>query len=406
LHFGLLKARGATGRDRKLNQLLAGAEVALAMMLLMGAGLLANSLLHLTRVDPGFDADRTIVLGLGLPQTRYTTPEIRAAFFDRLEREIEAMPEVAEATVSNGVPPHTVFSFGLVLQAEGAEPITSESDPVYLPRIGTRPDYLATVGGRLLNGRDLTDADIGTDNVLIDDQLAAALWSDDAVGRRMRVDADGPWYTVVGVFQHMTMMGLDDRQAPYALIHPRNPSQASAYMFLGIRPTGDPRAALVPIRRVVHDMDPLLPIWILEAARSQLVDTIEQPRFLAKVMIALSFTALFLAAVGIYGVLSYAVTRRRREMGIRLALGARPDNVRQLFLRQGLLVTCLGIAVGLLTGMALTRLVRSLLFGVASSDPLTLGIAALVMASTAALASYLPARRATRVDPVEVLRTE
>lgn len=404
--FDLLKDRGATGRDGALNLLLAGAEIALAVALLVGGGLLANSLLRLTRVDPGFDTDHVAILSLGLPESRYDTPEARAAFFDRVRDGIAALPNVRAVSVSDGVPPWTGFRFGGALQAEGAEPIPPTGDIQLLPVIGATPNFIRTLGARLVRGRDLLPADVGGANVLIDDALARRLWQGDPIGMRFRTDDDAPWQTVVGVFAHMASHGLDDRTTPYTIVRPRNPARAGAYMSLAIRTAGDPHAVMGDARRVVKRLDPELAIWRFSAATEALAGTIDKPRFLAAVMVAMSVVALVLAAVGIYGVLACAVTRRRREIGIRIALGAAPAAVRRSVIARGLAVAVAGIIVGLAAGQALTRLVRSLLFGVQPADPATLAIVAIVVAAVAALASFIPARRATRLDPVEVLRAE
>jgi predicted permease len=404
--FHLLKERGASGRNRRLNHILAGAEIALAMMLLIGAGLLANSLVRLAHVDPGFDAEHIAMLSLSLPEKRYPTPQSRGAFFARLEQVIESLPGVTAVTVSNSVPPNTGFSFGVSLQTDGHEPLDIAGTDQLLPRADVLPDYMSTLGGDILAGRDLIEADAESDNILVNDRLARALWPDGAVNRRLRIDEGGRWYTVVGVFRHMTMLGLDDRNAQFSMIQPRNADSAGPFMALAIRTTGDPTAVLLPVRLAVRDLDAQLPIYELQTARAALSDTIDKPRFLASVVMALSLTALLLAVIGIYGVLSTAVLQRRREMGIRVALGAEPRRVQALFVQQGLLVTLLGMAAGITGGVVLTGLIRNLLFGITSTDPLTLSCAAAVIFMCAGLACYFPARRATRVDPVEVLRAE
>jgi ABC-type antimicrobial peptide transport system permease subunit len=204
----------------------------------------------------------------------------------------------------------------------------------------------------------------------------------------------------------MASHGLDDRTTPYANIQPRNPARARAHMSIAIRPAGAPAAMMTPIRGALGRIDPELAVSRLSSASDALSETIDKPRFLAAVMVSLSVVALVLAAIGIYGVLSYAVTRRRRELAIRIALGAAPAAVRGTVLARGLVVTMVGVAVGLAGGQALTRLVRSLLFGVEPADVVTLSVVAVVVVAVATLASLLPARRATRMDPVEVLRAE
>jgi len=402
----LLKARTTTRARCGISHTLAGLEVALVVALLAGAGLLTNSVVRLMNVEPGFETDGLISLQLGLPQSRYPTPALRADFFQRLEEQLEARAGIRSVAVASGMPPHTGFSFDVQLQAEGAEPITSEAEFLLLPQIDAAPDFIPVLGARLLRGRDLTSADVGTQNVLIDHTLARALWGSDEVGRQFRISEDAPWRTVVGVFQHMPMMGLNDRNSPWAVIRPRDPASAAAYMTLAIRSAGPAGPVMGTIRDIVRQMDDQLPIYSLGPARDELVDSIAKPAFLARIMIAIAVTALLLTAVGIYGVLSYSVTQRRREMGIRLALGSAPGSVRVLVMRAGLLVTAGGIVVGLVTALALSRLVASLLYGVEPADPLTLGVVVTLVLTIATIASYIPARHATRVDPVEVLRAD
>jgi predicted permease len=397
---------------------LVGAEVALVVTLLAGAGLLSRSVLQLMRKDVGFDVDRTVTMAINLPESRYSSPENRAAFFERLERELEAIPEVEAATVADGMPPHSGFSFGLEIQAEGGDVLGLDDgraaqslrgwQPEYMliPQISLAPDFLDVIGGNLLAGRMLEATDVGQDNVMIDDQLARALWGGNAVGGRFRTSENRPWLTVVGIFQHMPFLGLDDRSAPFTIASPRNPNTAASYMSIGIRTAIPPASSLSAIRAVVEKLDPDLPIAELGTARSALIETIDKPRFLSGVMLGVGGISLLLTAIGIYGVLSYAVAQRRREMGIRLALGSVPGDLRTLVVSSGLIVAATGSMVGLVAALLLSRLVVSLLFGVQPTDPVTLAGVIGIVLLVAAIASWIPASRATRVDPVQVLRAE
>lgn len=415
LRFALLKGHGAGRRDGRLHSILMGMEVALAVMLLAGAALLATSFIRLLRVDPGFQPDRLVLMSINLPTTRYATAASREAFNRRLEAALKAAPDVQGVTIASGLPPHTGFRFGMTLQVESGDstaPLVrydpqGSSDLVLLPEVTAAPDYLRVIGGRVLSGRDLEATDVGTDNVLIDDQLARFLWGGGrAVGRRFRLDADGAWLTVVGVFRHQTMYGLDDRVAPWGIIRPRDPARPPAWTAVGIRVARSSPESLAAIRRVLLRLDPELPPDRLEYASGALVETVAKPRFLTTIMLCLSLAALVLAAVGVYSILSFAVNLRRRELGVRVALGARPAGVQGLFLRQGLRVAALGSVVGVAGAIALARLVRSLLFGVQPDDPRTLAAVVGCMLVVAAFAAWLPARRATHLDPVEVLRAE
>ncbi len=399
----LRTARNVTRRDARLHQLLSIAEVALAVALLATAGLLGRSLVRLMGNDTGFEPARLYVLSLSLPESRYASPAARGAFMQRLETELESARGVASATVANGIPPHVGFRFDIALQAEGMPALPGDPE-MLLPVISAAPDYLPTIGGHLLAGRDLTAADYGTPDALIDDRLARLLWQGNAIGKRFRDSERAPWYTVVGVFRHMTLDGLDDRRAPYAVIRPRNPASAPSYASAGVRLKGNATPGV--IRDVVRRLDPALPISRLEPVLAGLSQSIAQPRFLTGIMLTLSAAALVLAAIGIYGVLSYAVIQRRREVGIRMALGAQRRGVEGLFLRQGLLAAAAGVVIGVPSGLALSRLMRSLLFGVQPGDPVSLALVITIMLVVAALASRLPAHRAARTDPVHVLKAE
>jgi ABC-type antimicrobial peptide transport system permease subunit len=259
---------------------------------------------------------------------------------------------------------------------------------------------------KIIAGRDLYTSDIGTKNVLVDSNLARALWGADVAGRRFRTGRDAEWMTAVGVYHHLRAMGLDDRTTPYGYIRARNTMKANNYMSVMARTRGNPSDAIPAIRAAVHALDPSVPIIELRTAREAYSETVDKPRFLARVMTGISAVALLLAAVGVYGVLSYSVTRRRREMGIRMALGAPPRGLGWLFLREGLIMTVAGLAVGLVAGLWLVRFARALLFALEPTDPATFTIVALIVLFTAMLASMIPARVAGRMSPAEVLRTE
>lgn len=404
-----LRTSLATDARSRFQQVLVTVEIALSVALLVGCGLLVNSFVRLVSTDTGFDEERIALLQLELPEHRYPTPEARAEFYRRLESDLERLPGIAGATVASGVPPKVGFSFGFTLQAEGGRSLSGDAGDTYLlmPRPSVRPDYVSTLGLRLLGGRNLDDEDVDTRNVMVNATLARELWATtEVVGRRFRTSDDGEWLEVVGVVEDVAFMGLDGREAPYAVLNARPAETAPAILSVGVRALRSPEEILLPIRRAVHRLDPDLPIQTLEPARDALVETVEKPRFLSTLMLALAGMALVLAGIGLYGVLSYAVSRRRREIGIRVSLGAEPARVRRMVLGGGLKLAFLGVVAGMAGGLALTHLVRGLLYGVEPSDPLTLATVSALMLATAAAASWVPARRATRVDPVEVLKAE
>lgn len=405
-----LRPELSTHARSRLQELLVTAEVALSVALLVGCGLLVNSFVRLVSTDTGFDDEQIAILDFELPEHRYPTPEARGEFYRRLEAELEALPGVAGATVASGVPTKAGFSFGFTLEAESGGSLSGEGPGdglLLLPMPSVRPDYLPTLGLRLLSGRNLADADVDAGTVLINATLARDLWgTTEVVGRRFRIDDDGEWLEVVGVVEDVVFMGLDGRQSPWAVLDARPGETAGRFLDVAVRARRAPEEILLPMRRTLQRLDPDVPVTTLEPARTALIETVEKPRFLSTLMLALAGMALSLAGIGLYGVLAYAVSRRRREIGIRLSLGAEPGRVRRMVLGGGLKLAVLGVALGLAGGLALTRLVQGLLYGVEPSDPLTLTVVCSLMLATAVAASWVPAGRATRVDPVEALKTE
>ncbi|HZD04196.1 MAG TPA: FtsX-like permease family protein, partial [Longimicrobiales bacterium] len=303
------------------------------------------------------------------------------------------------------VPPGTGFSFGVELQAEGSPPPGDQ--PFWVPSASGDPDYLDVVGIDLLAGRPLTRADAGERNVLVDAPLARFLWGGESpLGRRFRMGDDGPWMTVVGVVEDLKLVGVDDRRGRYDILRARSDSTAAPYMSVAVRTTVEPSELVPAVRRTVQDLDPEQPVQDLRPASDYLAESIEKPRFLASLMVGLAGLALVLAGVGVYGVMAYAVSRRTRELGIRIALGAPVARVRRGVLARGMLWAGLGTAAGLALAWFLDDVVRSLLFAVEPRDPWTLSAGAALMLLAAGAASWIPARRATRVDPCEALRTE
>jgi predicted permease len=395
----------ASRRSRQLRDGLVLCEVALAVMLLVGAGLFTRSLLALTRVDPGFDVDQVLLMDLNLSNTRYVSGAERSAFFHGVEARIEAIPGVLGATVSQGVPASTAFSFGVALQAEGNEP--PEAQPQFLPHATVHGDFLEVLGIPLLAGRNIVAADAGLRNVLVDVDLAQFLWASTAVvGRRFRIDAESEWLTVVGVVADPKLQGPDDRNGQYDILYARADSNARAFTSLAIRTSGNPTEIIPNVRQAVRDIDRNQPIQKIVAAKTALAEPLARARFLSVLMLVLAGTAAVLAAVGLFGVLSYSVGERNRELGIRIALGAQQSQVRGAVLLRGLVVTGLGVLAGVALTFALSRLVQNLLFGVEPRDTVTFVGVTLLMLGVAAVASYLPAAKATQVDPLEVLNAE
>jgi putative ABC transport system permease protein len=398
-------AVGRTADDapvrRRLRNTLVVTQVAMSMALLAAAGLLARSFVRLLAVDPGFEYERVALADLMASETRYPDGATRAELARRMEDALEARPEIESVSVAGG----GGFTSGHGLEAEGAPP--PESRPVMVPLANVAPDYFETMGTNLVAGRVFGSADAGSDNVIVDRDFATWLWgAADAVGRRFRLGDDEPWLTVIGVVEELRLMGRDQRRGPYQILYPRPPEPSYGYLEFAMRTSGRPEALLPIFQETLRAIDPEQSYWRLRTASGALAEEEEKPRFLLTLVGLLAAVAVTLAAVGLYGVLAYSVARRARELGIRMALGADRDRVRSMVLKEGLAIAALGVALGTGGALLMVRLIETLLYEVPPRDVATFSITAVALLVVAALASFLPARRATRVDPVEVLRSE
>ena len=410
LKDGSQQASAGATRQR-LRGALVVAEMALALMLLTGAGLLLKSLWNLQRIDLGFTPNRVLTMRLALPASDYQTPEQVLGFYDRLVANVRALGGVEQAGLLRLLPLATAIGdWGL--RIEGYTPP---------PGVGTPGDWqVATAGGpealgeRLIAGRWLseTDRDGTLDVALINEAMAEKYWpGQDPIGKRFRQGNDTrPWITVVGVVGNVRHNGITGEIKPkfyraFSQWH-RSSGGPMRNMTLIIKTAGDPLALVSPVRAEIRRLDPNLPIAAVQTMRDVVDRSIATPRLTGTLLASFAGLALLLAAVGIYGVLSYVVSQRRQEIGIRLAIGAAPSRVLRLVLRQGLLYAGLGAVVGLIGALAASRLLQSLLHGVEPIDPATFAVAPLLLVSVAVLASLLPAYRATRVDPVHAIRTD
>ncbi|MBW3535324.1 MAG: ADOP family duplicated permease [Gemmatimonadetes bacterium] len=386
---------------RRLRSGLVVAQIALSMTLLAGAGLFVKSFARLVSVDPGYDYERIALADIGLSPNRYPGAADRADFFRRLEEALEARPGIEAVTRTEG----RGFRSGVALEPEDGRPPLDQ--PNVVPSAPIALDYVEVMGLDLVAGRAFEPADAGSDAVMIDQDLARLLWGrGSAVGRRFRLAEDEAWLTVVGVVRELRLMGRDQREGPYQILYPSSPDGADPWVEVAVRVAGDPRSALVPIRDAVGELDPEQTIWRLRTAADALAQVEEEPRFLATLVSLLALVAVLLAAVGLYGVLAFSVARRDRELAVRMALGADGTRVRAMVLGEGLVVAAAGVVLGLLGALAASRAVEQLLYEVQPHDPATLAVTASLFLAVAAVASFLPARRATRVDPAAMLRRE
>jgi predicted permease len=409
LHEG--GARTTAGaRGRRTLGLLIAAEVALSVMLLVGGGLLLRAYQRLTRVDPGFDTENVLTFGVSLPAAAYDTAPEQIAFWERLTERLAALPGV-EGAGAITCPPLTCH-WGFFLNVEGTPPpAAGEPDPVILNRIAT-PGYFEAMGIELLRGRFFDDRDgrdEGSAAVIVNETFARRFWPDDPdpIGRRVRHrgrDPEHPWMTVVGVTKDVKHYGLDEEMRPG--IYEPLAQRATTDMAIVLRARSDAPALASAARGLVRELDPDLPIYRVGTMEDRLRESLALRQAYAWLLSVFAGAALVLAVGGIYGVTSYAVGRRTREIGIRVALGARTGQVMRSVLRSGMALVGAGMLLGLLGALAGARSLSSLLFGVDPADPLVYGLVALLLLGTALAATWVPARRAARVDPMTSLRNE
>jgi putative ABC transport system permease protein len=397
--------------QRRLLDALVVIEIALALVLLTGSGLLVRAYANLRDTDPGFRTDGVTTFRLSLPLAKYTNGVAQERFYARLVERLQATPGIANAGIVTCLP--FGCHWGSFVRAEGAAPpAKNESNPVVLMRYASS-GYFETMGIRLTRGRIFTDDEAragGPHPVVVNEQLARQLWPnvDDPTGRRFMRNGDTTTshrMTVVGVVEDVRHYGLVDPMRP-GLYLSSSDVDTSRYLpayGIAVRSASAPAAVAAALRAVVRQLDPELPLIELQSAQAALNRSIANRRTIAFAFAAFGAVALALALGGIYAVLSYVVGRRRQEIGIRMALGARRGQVVQLVVRQGLRLVLLGVAIGLPLALMAAGTLSSLLVGVGARDPITYVVAILLLAGTAAVSALIPARRAAGVDPKTAL---
>lgn len=406
----------ATGRAT-LQSVLAAGELAISLVVLIGAALALESFAGLMRVRPGFDASHLLTFGVSLPQNKYADAAQRRAFFDRALERLQAMPGVKNAALANILPLEgggdILFSIagGAATRAPGRV-----GDADY--RVVT-PGFFDTMRIPLMRGRAFSDSDNGGSElvVIVSEAMAKMYWPDqDPIGRRIWVGKPmGPAFTearpreivgVVGSVRESSLASAPDpamyipfSQAPSWDPTPRNGS------FV-VRTRGTPLALIPEVRAAFRALDTQLPLTDVQTMKEVVSSSLGSWRFRAILLTSFAGLALLIAAIGTYGVMSYAVSRKTHEIGIRMALGAQKTDVLRLVVRQGMIPALIGVSVGLGAALALTRLLASMLYGVKPTDPLTFIAVSLILLGVAVLACYIPARRATRIDPMVALRYE
>ena len=406
-----LRQSGRTSNEasggRRLRSLLMVSEVALSLVLLAGAGLLIRSFIGLIEVKPGFDADRILAVEIELPGYAYQTDRQRALLYRRVIERAAALPGVEAAGAIDDLP-LTPDSDTTVFAAQGRPPVTVDKLPSAQMRSVT-PAYFRAMGVPLLRGRVFSEADTATAPpvLLINQTLACAVFAgEDPIGKRVAFglpDAQSVWMTIVGLVGEVRDMALESEAGP-ELYQPYQ-QYTLPYMNVVVRTAGDPGRLVAAVTGEVHSLDRNLPLRA-RPMNEVLATSIAKRRFNMFLLSLFAAAAVLLAGVGIYGVVSYSVSRRTGEIGLRIALGASRTDVLKLVIGQTLLLATAGVAAGLTAALGLTRLLSTMLYGVGSADPLTFAGVALVLTAVAALASYFPARRAMRVDPMSALRNE
>jgi putative ABC transport system permease protein len=411
-----LKEGGRSGSaDRSgqsLRRALVVAEVALALTLLTGAGLLIKSLALLQGVNPGFDASNLLTFNASIPNAKYQSKTSRVQYWERAIEAVKAVPGVTSVGLTSTMPftgDWSTGSFGV----EGYQPPPNTPPPWGDQRL-VSPGFFTTLKVPLIKGRNFTEQDgaVGPQVVIVDDEMVRRYWPNaDPIGKRVTFnnpqrDSVIEWMTVVGVVGHTKHEGLDAENR-VQMYHPYHKlTFVGNSMSFAIRTGGDPTRVLPAVRAALHGIDQDVPIFEISTMDANIANSMGQRRFAMMLLGLFAVMAVVLASIGIYGVMSYSVTQRSHEIGIRMALGAARRNVLRMVMGQGLVLVGAGVLIGVVGAFGLTRLIASQLFGVRPTDPTTFISVALTLIGVAALATFVPAMRATRVDPVVALRDE
>jgi putative ABC transport system permease protein len=399
-----LRSVGRTtgGSGERVRQALIVGECAVSVVLLVIAGLLLRSFVSLRHVDPGFTPAGLVTTRIVLPAERYATPASQAQFFDRLLERVRSAPGVTSAALAGRLP----FVGGDSTRSLELEKVTGGDAPVGGFRV-VSPSYFEVVGQPLRRGRAFTDRDAADAPfvAVVNEAMAHKYWpAADPIGQRFRIGSNPPWIEIVGVVGNVKHGSLREPMVPEFYVPYRQVPWS--FMSLVVKTPLAAPAAAATIERELATVDPALPVTRVRAMSELITSSFSMDRFETLGLGVFAAVALLLAIVGLYGVMSYVVSRRTREIGVRIALGATPSVILRLVMRDGLRLTAVGIVIGLAGSVAAARVVRSWLFGVGVSDPLTFGTVTVLLAVVAALACYVPARRAVATDPTRALRAE
>ena len=399
---------GVAARQRRTQRTLVVVEIALAMMLCVAAGLTIRSTAALARVNPGFAPAQLITFRVSLAAARYDTPEKTAAFYDELQKRLQALPAIRSVGYSVSVPPdQNSMTDNFLVEGQVLPP--NQSAPV-APLLFVDDNYFRTLGVPLIAGRffDEHDALGQPDAVIVNETLARRYYPAGAVGRRLKEGGperpNSPWMTIVGVVGDVKYSGLHVAPEPEFYLSYRQSPQLRR--FVVVRTASDPRAMAPAIRSAIASIDKDVPLGRVYTIDELIATSIAAPRFRATLLTIFAVTGLALAAIGIYGLMAYTVSERARELGVRVALGATARDVMRIVLGEALVLAASGVAAGVTGALAASRLIGAFLFGIAPTDPTTFVSIAAILVATALAGSYVPARRAARVDPMTTLRSE
>jgi putative ABC transport system permease protein len=396
--------RSSSGaRGLRLRNTLLVLEVALSIVLLVGATLLLRSFARLTGVDPGFRPEQVLTFSVNLPLATYPGDRHRLAFFDRLHERLRGMPGVRAVGMVQTIPIRSDYLLSFSIQGRQSEP---GSDPSANYR-AVSPGYFEALTIPLVRGRLFTEQDVPPRLVAVIDEAFAKQYfaGEDPIGRGVRMgNGTDDFYEIVGVVGNVKYQGLD--RSPRPTMYAPFSTDLFGSMWMMVKTAGDPRDFAPTARQVMRELDVTIPAAALERLDAVITESVAPRRFSMLLLVAFALVALFLAAVGLYGVVAYAVSQRTREIGLRMAIGAQRSDVLQMVLGGGMKVATTGVVLGLLAALSIARYVATLLFAVTPFDPLSYGVTAAVLLAVCALACYVPARRATTVDPLVALRTE
>ena len=397
-------ARCAEGTlKNRTRSLLVVFESAVAVVLLIGAGLLVRSLIALQQVNPGFDANNVVTLRVDLPEKKYGGEGKTANFFQQLETRVASLPGVQSVGLITELPlsgqPNDV-----PFTVEGRPPVSpDQAFDADFRRVNQ--NYFAALHIPLLRGRNFTEQEVRqSDKVtIVSRQLVDTVFpNEDPLGKRLTTEIGNESYEIIGIVGDIRHRSLENQPFPAMYF----PSRGTGWMNLVIRTQGDPLSIVGAVRNEVRALDPDQPIAAVKRMSDWVDSSVAEPRYRTTLLGMFAALAMILAATGIYGVMSYSVAQRTHEIGVRMALGARQLDVLKLVVRQGMAVTLVGVILGLIGALALTRVMQSLLFGVTAKDPFTFAVVAILLIAVAFIACFIPARRATKVDPLVALRYE